>query len=171
MLVQNASKTGFPVLLVMLALSASPAVHAMQNEPADFLGVVWGTPLDSVRGELRVISEDGAAAHFRRPADRPFFAGIEVRRISYYFYEGSFTSGTFLTVGTNDLKTMVNHLTDRHGPPKTVNPRHRVYAWEGERTGITVSCDITVSCYTEVYDRDLRLKELSASDPAAKGDD
>lgn len=157
-------------LIALLTLFAAGAAQAMQNEPEDFLGVRWGAALESLRADLRVITEDGDAAHFRRPTDRPFFAGIEVRRISYYFYQGSFTSGTFLTVGSNDFKTIVSHLTDRHGPAKTVNARHRVYAWEGERTGITVSCDISISCYTEIYDRALRLKELGAAAPAAPDD-
>lgn len=157
--------------LALAALASAAPVWAMQNEPVDFLGMKWGTALEPMRAELRVITEDGDAAHFRRISDRPYFAGIEVRRISYYFYKGQFTSGTFLTVGTNDFKTMVNHLTDRHGPAKTINPRHRVYAWEGEHTGITLSCDISISCYTEIYDRALRLKELSDSEPAAKVSD
>lgn len=157
--------------VLALALCAAVPAGAMQNEPADFLGVAWGTPLEGMRPNLRVITEEGDAAHFRRPTDRPFFAGIEVRRISYYFYQGSFTSGTFLSVGTNDFKTIIAHLTQRHGPPTTAHARHRVYAWEGERTGITVSCDITISCYTEVFDRALRLKELATAQPAAKDAD
>lgn len=156
---------------IALALFSALPAGAMQNEPADFLGVTWGTPLEGMRPNLRVITEEGDSAHFRRPTDRPFFAGIEVRRISYYFYQGSFTAGTFLSVGTNDFKTIIAHLTQRHGPPTTAHARHRVYAWEGERTGITVSCDISISCYTEVYDRALRLKELASAQPAAKDAD
>lgn len=143
---------------------------AMQNEPEDFLGIPWGTSLDKHRSELRLITESQDSAHYRRLTDRPFFAGIEVRRISYYFYKGSFTSGTFLTVGTNDLNAVLSHLNSKYGPPQSARPRHRVYFWEGERTGITLSCDISISCYTEFYDRALRSAENGASEPDAKQD-
>lgn len=148
-----------PAALAVTLTSMFTLAHGMQNEPTDFLGIAWGRALSEVRADLKPISEEGDSGHYRRLADRPFYAGIEVRRISYYFYQGQFTSGTFLTVGSNDLKTIVSHLTDRYGAPKVVNPRHRVYAWEGARMGITVSCDITISCYTEFYDIALRLKE------------
>lgn len=168
----NRSVTAMAHISIMLgmALGLASSAMAMQNEPSDFQGIAWGTPLEKLRPELKVITEDGDAAHFRRPSDRPFYAGIEVRRISYYFYQGTFSSGTFLTVGTNDFKTIVAHLTQRFGEPKTVNARHRVYAWEGERTGITLSCDITISCYTEIYDRALRLKELAQAKPTTATD-
>jgi|APDOM4702015118_1054815.scaffolds.fasta_scaffold140450_1 hypothetical protein len=140
----------------------SPAIgNAMQNEPEDFLGIEWGAPLENYRGALRLITEAGESGHYRRLSDRPFFAGVEVRRISYHFYKGSFVSGSYLSVGTNELKSIIAHLTTRHGEPKTANARHRVYEWEGDRRGVTVSCDITISCFTEFYDKKLRERELA----------
>ncbi len=149
--------------IMLLAIGCPVMSYGMQNEPSDFLGVEWGASIEKYRAELKTIVEDEHSGHYRRMTDRPFFAGLEVRRISYYFYKGGFTSGTFLTVGTNDFNRVVAHLTERYGPPQTVNPRHRVYAWEGERAGVTVSCDISISCYTEFYDKAKRLEEMAAS--------
>ena len=149
--------------MVLWAMGCPVMSYGMQNEPSNFLGVEWGASIEKYRADLKTIVEDEHSGHYRRVSDRPFFAGLEVRRISYYFYKGRFTSGTFLTVGTNDFNRVVAHLTDRHGPPQTVNPRHRVYAWEGEHTGATISCDITISCYTEFYDKALRVQEIAAS--------
>ncbi|MFN0314396.1 MAG: hypothetical protein ACKVQA_05090 [Burkholderiales bacterium] len=149
---------------MLWALACCPlAGYAMQNEPRDFLGVEWGAPIEKYRTDLKTIIEDENSGHYRRLSDRPFFAGLEVRRISYYFYKGRFIAGTFLTVGSNDLNRIIAHLTDRHGPPQSAHTRHRVYAWEGQHAGVTISCDITISCYTEFYDRALRLQELEAS--------
>ena len=133
--------------------------HTMQNEPADFLGIEWGASLENHRGTLQTITEAGDSGHFRRLSDRPFFAGIEVRRISYHFYKGEFVSGAYLSVGINELKSILAHLTARYGEPARANNRHKIYEWEGDRRGITVSCDITISCFTEFYDKALRDRE------------
>ncbi len=148
----------------------APAAVAMDNEPSDFFGIEWGAPIDKYRPELKALTEDEQSGHYRRLADRPYFAGVEVRRISYHFYKGDFVSGTILTVGSNDLNRILSHLKDRHGAATTSNPRHRVHAWEGERAGVTVSCDMAISCYTEFYDKALRLQEIAATSKDAKQD-
>lgn len=149
-------------MICALAALVFPAIgNAMQNEPADFLGIQWGAPLESYRSTLRTITESGDSGHYRRLSDRPFFAGIEVRRISYHFYKGSFVSGTYLSVGTNELKSILAHLKERHGEPQTSNNRHKIYEWQGDQRGVTVSCDITISCFTEFYDKALRDQELA----------
>jgi hypothetical protein len=153
------------------AVLAAQGAHAMQNEPGDFLGLEWGAALEPRAMDFKPITVDANSGHYRRSADRPIYAGMEVRRISYYFYKGRFSSGTFLTVGTTDLKNIIAHLTERYGAPVTVNARHRVYAWEGDKAGITVSCDITISCYTEFYDKALRLEELAAQPKDANAKD
>jgi hypothetical protein len=67
-----------------LILVSSPVVtNAMQNEPEEFLGIEWGASIDKYRGDLKPLKEDGYSGHYRRASDRPFFAGIEVRRISF----------------------------------------------------------------------------------------
>lgn len=146
------------------------SANAMQNEPDEFLGIEWGASIDKYRGDLKPIVEDGDSSHYRRLSDRPFFGGIEVRRITYHFYKGTFTSGMYLTVGMNELKSILSHLTSRHGEPNTNNPRHRVYGWEGERSGVIVSCDISITCYTEFYDKALRAQATATQD-ARKDDD
>jgi hypothetical protein len=75
----------------------------------------------------------------------------------------------YLTVGMNELKGILSHLTSRHGEPSTSNPRHRIYGWEGERSGVTVSCDIS-NCYTEFYDKTLRTQATATQD-TRKDDD
>ena len=147
-----------------------PAVgNAMQNEPVDFLGIEWGAPLDTHRSTLRAITETGDSGHYRRLSDRPFFAGIEVRRISYHFHQGQFVSGAYVSVGTNELKSILAYLTARHGEPARTNNRHKIYEWEGDRRGITVSCDISISCFTEFYDKALRERGLAEQSNAQQG--
>jgi hypothetical protein len=153
----------------LIAVAFPATGNAMQNEPADFLGIEWGAPLDGYRTTLRTITETGESGHYRRPSDRPFFAGIEVRRISYHFYKGSFVSGSYLSVGTNELKRILSHLTERHGEPNRANNRHKIYEWEGDLRGVTVSCDITISCFTEFYDRALRDKEVAEEATLPRG--
>ncbi|MFN0040669.1 MAG: hypothetical protein ACKVP2_14250, partial [Burkholderiales bacterium] len=149
------------MLRALIAVVLPATANAMQNEPADFLGIEWGASLETHRSTLRAITETGDSGYFRRLSDRPFFAGIEVRRISYHFHKGSFVSGAYVSVGTNELKSILAHLTARHGEPARANNRHKIYEWEGDRRGITVSCDISISCHTEFYDKTLREQELA----------
>lgn len=150
-------------MMCALVVVSSPVVaNAMQNEPGEFLGIEWGAPIDQYRGDLKPLKEDRDSGHYRRLSDRPFFAGIEVRRISYYFYKGSFTSGSYTTVGSNELKNILSYLTRRHGEPKKTYSTFRVYIWDGERSGVIVSCDVSISCYTEFYDKALRGEAMAA---------
>jgi hypothetical protein len=158
-------------MMCALVVVSSPALaYAMQNEPGEFLGIEWGASIDKYRGDLKLLMEDGDSGHYSRLSDRPFFAGVEVRRISYYFYKGRFTSGTYTTVGSTEFKNIVSYLTSRHGEPKTSRPRQRVYVWEGEHTGVIVSCDISISCYTEFYDKALRGEATEAHDTRREDD-
>ena len=68
----------------------------------------------------------------------------------------------YVTVGARDLKSILAHLTSHYGEPNTTNPRHRIYAWEGEHSGVIVSCDISTTCYTEFFDKALRAQAAAA---------
>jgi hypothetical protein len=141
-----------------------PAIAgAMDNEPSEFLGIQYGASIDQYRGDLKAIADDGESSHYRRVSDRPFFGGVEVRRITYQFYKGSFTSGMYVTIGARDLNSILAHLISHYGEPNSSNPRHRIYAWEGERSGVIVSCDISTTCYTEFYDKALRAQAAAAN--------
>jgi hypothetical protein len=157
-------------MCALVVVSSPAAATGMQNEPAEFLGIEWGASVDKYRGDLKPLKEDGDLGHYSRIADRPFFAGIEVRRISYFFFKGSFTSGTYTTVGSTEIKAILSYLTSRYGEPKERHPTFRVYIWEGERSGVIVSCDVSISCYTEFYDKALR-KEAMAAQGAPQDDD
>lgn len=148
----------FGAFALMLSVNGA---RAMQNEPTEFRGMEWGAPIEKYTGELTVLSGDGVQAHYRRAADPSAYAQIDVRRISYRFYKGQFSAGMLVLVGTTNLKAMLEHLTRRYGEPDTANSRHRIYAWEGERAGIVLSCDISISCYVEFFGRELRKLELA----------
>jgi hypothetical protein len=150
------------MMCALVVVSAPVVASAMQNEPGEFLGIEWGAPIDKYRGDLKPLKVDGDSGYYSRLSDRPFFAGIEVRRISYYFYQGKFTSGTYTTVGTNELKNILSYLTSRYGEPKEIYPTFRVYVWKGERSGVIVSCDVSMSCYTEFHDNALRGEAMAA---------
>jgi hypothetical protein len=156
------------VLVVSLAMGMS-ATAAMQNEPTDFRGIPWGATLSEYQRDLILLTGDEQLAHYRRASDPPSFANVEVRRISYRFYKSRFSGGAVLLVGASNLKSMLAYLTQYYGPPESVNDRHRVYTWSGNRVGVTVSCDITISCYVEYYDKDLREVELAEQGGAPAG--
>jgi hypothetical protein len=164
----KAIKTGF--LCVLAASSFALPAGAMQNEPAHFLGIEWGAPIDRYRAELKPIFEDGDTGHYRRPSDRPYFAGVEVRRISYHFFKGNFASGMYVTVGSNDLRNILAHLTSVYGEPSFTHARHRIYSWEGERSAVMVTCDISISCYTEFYDKTVREAAMQARGEPRRAD-
>jgi len=156
-------KLGTCRIMYAVLVAVLPAIaSAMDNEPSEFLGIQYGASIDKYQNDLKQIAEDGDSSHYRRLTDRPFFGGVEVRRISYQFYKGSFASGMYVTVGARDLKSILAHLTSHYGEPNTTNPRHRIYAWEGEHSGVIVSCDISTTCYTEFFDKALRAQAAAA---------
>ncbi|MEO6023483.1 MAG: hypothetical protein ABIP64_10255 [Burkholderiales bacterium] len=137
------------------------AASAMQNEPRDFNGLVWGSSLDDHKASLRLVSADEHLAHYRRQSDAAVFGGVDAWRISYKFYHNRFSGGTVIFVGTRNLNAMLAHLNATYGPAQSVNPRHKIYVWEGERASIMLSCDISISCYVEFFDNALRESELA----------
>jgi hypothetical protein len=146
---------------LLWSVAAASAAAAMQNEPADFKGLPWGAALSEYQQGLTLLTGDDQMAHYRRDADGKTFAGVDAWRISYRFYKQRFSGGIVVIVGSSNLKSMLEYLTQTYGPPEAVNPRHRIYEWQGLRSAISVSCDISISCYVEFYDKALRALELA----------
>jgi len=134
---------------------------AMQNEPRDFKGVPWGAPLEDHKQSLSLMGGDDVFAHYRRAADANTYANVAAWRISYRFYKNRFSSATVTIVGTSNFDSMMSYLTKNYGQPEAVSPRHRIYRWEGEHSGIMTSCDISMSCYIEFYGTQMRELEVA----------
>jgi hypothetical protein len=149
------------VILCCLCWFAASAALAMQNEPRDFRGVPWGASLEEYKQGLTMIGGDQVLAHYRRDSDASAYGGVDTWRVSYRFYKNRFSGATIIIVGTSNLKSMLGYLTHTFGPAETVHAGHRIYAWTGEHAGITVSCDISMSCYVEFYDKEIRELELA----------
>jgi hypothetical protein len=149
------------IVLSCACLLAASAAHAMQNEPRDFKGVPWGAALEDHKQSLALIGGDDVLAHYRRASDAGAYANVDAWRISYRFYKNRFSGGTVIIVGTSNLKSMLDYLTQTYGPAETVHAGHRIYAWNGEQAGITVSCDISISCYVEFFGKQMRELELA----------
>lgn len=154
------NRSSFVAFLVCGILACVNA-HAMQNEPRDFNGVPWGAALEDHKQGLTLVSGDDVVAYYRRAAGTNTFAGIDAWRISYRFYKNRFSSVTVTIVGINNFNAMLSHLTKTYGAADSVNPRHRIYVWEGADAGVMTSCDISISCYVEFYGKAMRDVEVA----------
>jgi hypothetical protein len=162
------------VATLLIGIVCFANAHAMQNEPRDFNGVPWGAAIDDHKQALVLVSGDDNFAHYRRAAGANTFAGIDAWRISYRFYKKRFSSATVTIVGINNFNSMLAHLTKTYGDPNSVNPRHRIYVWDGANAGVMTSCDISLSCYVEFYGkamRDLEVAEQGDAPSKLKLDD
>jgi hypothetical protein len=148
-------------LLSCFFVIGTAAAGTMKNEPGDFRGVPWGAPFETHGQSLTLLTGDEQTANYRRDSDSKTFASVDAWRISYRFYKQRFSSGIVVIVGTSNLKSVLEYLTQTYGPPEAVNPRHRIYEWQGERSGISLSCDISISCYVEFYGKEMRALELA----------
>ena len=149
------------ILMLSVTTLGPVAAGAMKNEPGDFKGVPWGAPLDAQGQSLKLLTGDEISANYRRDSDGKTFASVDAWRISYRFYKQRFSSGIVVIVGNSNLKSVLDYLTQTYGPPEAVNSRHRIYEWQGENAGISLSCDISISCYVEFYGKEMRALELA----------
>jgi hypothetical protein len=147
--------------LLSITFPCAAVAGAMRNEPGDFKGFPWGAPLKVHSQALTLLTGDEQTASYRRESDSKTFASVDAWRISYRFYKQRFSSGTVVIVGSSNLKSVLDYLTQTYGPPESVHPRHRIYEWQGENSGISVSCDISISCYVEFYGKEMRALELA----------
>ena len=154
-------KSRFALFVAACSVLVAGAASAMQNEPRDFNGLVWGSSIDDHKASLTLVSADEHLAHYRRTSVAAVFGGVDAWRISYKFYKNRFSGGTVIFVGTRNLSSMLAHLNSAYGPAQSANPRHHIYVWEGERASVMLSCDISISCYVEFFDNALRESELA----------
>ena len=118
-------KSRFALLVAASSLCITGAASAMQNEPRDFNGLVWGSSIDDHKASLKLVSAEEHLAHYRLPSDAAVFGGVEAWRITYKFYDNRFSGGTVIFVGIWSLEAMLANLNATYGPAQSVNPRHK----------------------------------------------
>ncbi|MFN0314953.1 MAG: hypothetical protein ACKVQA_07945 [Burkholderiales bacterium] len=147
-------KHGLAAITAML-VSASAFAELMQNEPANFNGVVWHDSFESVGNNMTILRDEGVVKYYKRDGDAQKIGRVDAIKVAYRFYKGKFTSGVVQTYGGANSKDLLSALSATYGPP--VRPRKRIpqYFWDGEKVFIVLTCEVTSYCVVEISSKEL----------------
>jgi hypothetical protein len=159
------------IIALGLALSYSLCAAAMNNEPADFRGIDWGTPIENHQKELVPLSTNGDLAYYRRPADQMSWGGAEIQKISYRYFKGRFSGSTLQLFGASNKKAITAKMFELYGAPEQPNKRVPQYYWTGEKAKVVLFCEVTDYCVIDMASLELLAQEEQAQPAAAKPKD
>ncbi len=171
---RNGSKV--VVMLLGLCLSALASAEIMKDEPAGFRGVGWGESFDKVAAQMSILRDEGEVKYYKRSGDTLKIGQVDALKVAYRFYNGKFSSGVVQTYGGANQKALLVTITDMHGTP--VRPRKRIpqYFWDGEKSFIVLTCEVTSYCVVEISSKDvIQLEQTQTGNdgraPKDKGGD
>ena len=156
-----------------LAVYGSVSVAGIKNEPADFRGVAWGSPIENYQKELVSLSQTGDYAYYRRPSDSMSWGGADIQKITYRFYKGRFSGSTVQLFGPSNQKAITEKLFELYGEPEKPNKRVVQYFWTGDQAKIVLTCEVTHYCVIDMASLELLALEEKEQPASAskKADD
>ena len=150
-----------------LVASYSMCTAAMTNEPTEFRGINWGTPIEDHQKELVPLSTRGDVAFYRRPTDQMSWGGAEIQKISYRYFKGRFSGSTLQLFGASHKKAITAKMFELFGTPEQPNKRVPQYFWTGEKAKVVLFCEVTDYCVIDMAFLELLAQEEEQSQPAA----
>jgi hypothetical protein len=155
---------------IALALCGAAFAQEMKDEPRDFRGIAWDSPLEEQRERLSLIREEGDVAYYKRNSEALNFAQAEAIRIGYRYYKNRFSAGVVQTYGLSNQKTLVAALHSMHGTPQRPRKHIEQYVWEGKDAAVVLTCEITTYCAAEFFSVALRKLEVEETGNATTFD-
>lgn len=155
------------LLTVLIMISVPPAfAEAFKNEPADFRGVAWGANYAEHADEMNLVRRDADVLVYMRAGDEGESGRDNYMKIAYRFYKDRFSAGIIQTYGNEAKKRLQRNLTETYGVPVKVSRRQELYAWDGEKVQIVLSCSVTSYCAVEFMSKDMiALEERETGRP------
>ena len=150
--------------------------YAFQNEPADFRGVKWGTPISQLKG-YRYVSTylmDSRVKYYKKNRDDMKALGVTAEKIEYGFARGRFYSYKIDIRGEETIKIVKDYLIKKYNDPtsneaseardmksgKTIKSEN--FYWKGKTAFINFRWDYTNQEATvSVYSEEIYANELS----------
>ena len=99
---------------------------------------------------MTILREEGKVRYYRRDADQLKIGHVDALKIAYRFYNGQFSTGVVQTYGGANRNALLVALTDTYGPPQQPRKRIPQYFWDGEKSFIVLTCEVTSYCMMEI---------------------
>jgi hypothetical protein len=112
---------------------------AFQNEPNGFGGIVWGTPLTAVQGQLQPagMTKGGDAIYVRSEEDMQFGV-VALSTISYIFHDGLFIAAVLKSLSAAGSPYLVKEaLTLNYGKGEGDSDSS---VWLGQTGAVLLKC-------------------------------
>jgi hypothetical protein len=148
----------FTIAMASVLIHAA-ASHAMEKEPADFRGILWGAEFEQYRNEMTVLRDEGDVVYYRRAGDPLKLNHVDALKVAYRFYKNRFSTGVIQTYGGPIQKSLLETLKDMHGEP--LRPRKRIpqYFWDGDNAYVVLTCEISSYCVVEFASKPMIQQE------------
>jgi len=137
MLSKRALRIAFLIMFSLCLFGFALPIHAFQNEPDGFGGILWGTPINAVadRIEKRVPAGEMFSMVTLKNENLKL-GGAELSTIQYIFRDGRFFSVLARTEKAANFEALKTHLFNTYGPPDQPNEKAAMYQWKGEITSM-----------------------------------
>lgn len=152
-------KASLVALLLASMASGGALADLMQNEPTDFRGVKWDMAFSGVSENMTLVRDEGVVKYYKRGGDTQKIGHVDALKVAYRFYKDQFSSGIVQTYGGANQKAVLATLSDTYGPP--IRPRKRIpqYFWDGEKSFIVLTCEVTSYCVVEISSKEVIQRE------------
>jgi len=157
--------SGLLTVFIMISMQAAYA-EAFENEPTDFRGIEWGAAYAEHADEMNLVRSDADVLVYIREGDEGESDRGSFMKIAYRYYKDRFSAGIIQTYGSDARKQLERTLTGTYGEPVKVSRRQELYAWDGEKVQIVLSCSVTSYCAAEFMSKDMiALEERETGRP------
>jgi hypothetical protein len=123
---------------VLVFLIGALSAHAYENEPKEFRGLPWGTPILGL-SDMVLVLDGGALKAYVRKDDDLTLGDAKLDRIHYIFYEGQFYCVYVQFTGATNFNEVHSALVEWHGPGEESSSTEKHYSWSGRATSLTLN--------------------------------
>ncbi|RMH31329.1 MAG: hypothetical protein D6690_16755 [Nitrospirae bacterium] len=135
----------YQVLLVAMALGvASPALaRTMENDPAGFYGIKWGSDVTDLPGLVKVDTDRNVETYMVQ-SPSPAIEGIPVDSIKLTTINGKLAQVAIRYHGDSTHQSLLKYLESKYGdielpPGSMMRGLSQHYSWRGTETVISVT--------------------------------
>jgi len=157
----------YRLLIAYVLISGQTALaEAFKDEPADFRGIEWGAAYSEHADEMNLVRSEDNVLVYMRDEGEDESGRDSFMKIAYRFYKDQFSVGIVQTYGNDAKKQLRRTLIEKHGEPVKVSRRQELYAWDGEKVQIVLSCSVTSYCAAEFISKQMiALEEQETGKP------
>jgi hypothetical protein len=117
-------------LLAMLVCVGISQMAAAEDVMQGFSGILWGTPIESMR-DFQEIAREGDIRYYKRAEDFYNIAGVTLPNVIYGFYQGKFFSAYMKVTSEDQFRKIKRHLDNLYGDARSqLRVKQTIYIWD-----------------------------------------